>query len=127
MNGVQANELLARFIFSKQHFSRENNRVKHNAFLPTPEGETSVSRIDTLDENAVWTIGQEVASVRQQMLYGRGDIKASRVFSIGLNVVPTETPPHHANIVKWPAEKSEQKLRAMELAGAAKLVLTTAS
>ena len=117
---VGAQEPLARFIFSKSHFNLRSRRVRHHAFMPTGGGETSVFRIEGLDEDAVWTIGNAVGSQRNQTLYARGDIKAEAVRSAKLDVLPSE-PQRHANIVGWSSEKSQQKLRAMELAGAAKL------
>jgi len=32
------------------------------------------------------------------------------------SIIPDNNPPRHANIINWPAEKSEQKLIAIELA-----------
>lgn len=120
---IGSQENLTRFIFSSSHFSAENNRLKHNAFLPAPNGETSVSRIDELPAEDIWKIGGQISVARKQTLYGRGDIPASKVFAAGLDAVPAEPPPHHAIIVKWPTEKSSQKLKAMELANNATLIL----
>jgi len=53
----------------------------------------------------------------------RGDIVAADVSKVNLHVVPSEPPRHHANIEDWPAEKSAQKLKAIDLADAAKLVM----
>jgi hypothetical protein len=114
---------LARFIYSSSHFSRENNRVKHNAFMPAADGKTSVYRTKKLSETETWTIGEEVADQRKQTLHARGDIVAADVSKVKLRVVPSEPPPHHANIEDWPAEKSAQKLNAIDLAEAARLVI----
>ncbi len=91
-------ENLARFIFSSSHFSRENNRVKHNAFMPAPDG-------------------------KSQPLHARADIAAAELARVNLTVALSEPPPRHCNIEGWPAEKSAQKLIAMDLADAAGLVL----
>jgi hypothetical protein len=32
--GIAPEDPLARFFYSSSHFSRENQRVKHNAFMP---------------------------------------------------------------------------------------------
>lgn len=116
-------EKLARFIFSSSHFSSQNFRVKHNAFLPTSAGEASVSRISDLPEPDIWPIGSVIATQRGQTLYARGDLLAHDVRQVQLDVTPAEPPPRHANIVNWPTDKSAQKLRAMELAEKAKLVM----
>lgn len=121
--GLAPKDPLARFIYSSSHFSRENNRVKHNAFMPAADGKTSVYCTKELSEAETWTIGEEVADRRKQTLHARGDIVAADVSKVKLRVVPSEPPPRHANIEDWPAEKSAQKLKAMDLAEAAGLVM----
>jgi len=120
---IQPKEPLARFIFSSSHFSRENERVKHNAFLPAADGKTSVYRTKELSETEKWAIGDEVAEKRRQILHARGDIVAADVSKAKVRVAPSEPPPRHANIESWPAEKSAQKLIAIDLADAAKLIM----
>ena len=120
--GIQPEDPLARFIYSKSHFSRDNNRVKHNAFMPGPDSKTSVFRTKDLNEAATWAIGEGVAQKREQTLHARGDILAADVSKANLTLVPSEPPPRHANIENWPAEKDAQMLKAIELADTAKLV-----
>ena len=121
--GIPPAEPLSRFIFSSSHFSRENLRVKHNAFMPATDGRTSVFRTIEMEQTTIWSIGEKIAAERTQTLHARGDILASDIFKAKLAVVPSEPPPRHANIQDWPAEKSAQKLKAIELADAAKLIL----
>src|SRR6266568_4343809 len=123
MDEVGPTELLARFIFQKNHFSRQNNRVKYNAFLPNPDGETSVFRTDGFADHEIWQTGEQVGFQRTQTLYGRGDIRTDKVVEAGLNVQPTEPPKHHANIIDWPVDKSERMSKAQQLAAHARLVL----
>jgi len=127
MDEVGPTEPLARFIFQKNHFSRQNNRVKYNAFLPNPDGETSVFRTDELSEQALWQTGEQVGFQRTQTLYGRGDIRTDKVVEAGLSVQPKEPPKHHANIVDWPVDKSERMSKAQQLAANARLLLKHAT
>ncbi len=120
---VADRELLARFIFFESYFDTKKQRIKHNAFMPDQDLETSVSRIDALDEQQVWMIGVDVASESGRRLCARGDLSTEIVRKHRLNVVSQEPPPRHANIVGWPTEKSEQKLLAKELAASASLVV----
>jgi hypothetical protein len=120
---IEAEDPLARFIYSSSHISRENKRIKHNAFMPAADGKTSIFRTKGLEEGDTWAIGEEVAAKRSQTLHARGDIVAADVFKAKLRIVPSEPPPRHANIEDWPAEKSAQKLIAIDLAETAKLVL----
>jgi hypothetical protein len=84
-------------------------------------GETSVFRISELLNTEIWDIGiKEVVKEEQgKSLIGRADVLTSIVTGNGLEVIPQEPPPRHANIVGWPDEKSEQKQIAMELAAEA--------
>src|SRR5258706_8946608 len=53
-NEPSPDESLARFIFSKKHFSRDHNYVKHGAFEPDKKLEASVSRTIGLSEDQIW-------------------------------------------------------------------------
>lgn len=121
---VRPEENLTRYILHKKHFSIERKKAKYAAFLPAPNGETSVFRVSGLDDNAIWEIGDKEVAIRRGIpVLGRSDILASRVFSRTLKILPDDNPPRHANITGWPEEKSEQKLIAMELAEDAQLYL----
>jgi hypothetical protein len=125
---VADSELIARYILSKRHFSVDNRIVKYGAYLPAPNGETSVYRITSLSEKEIWDIGSDyVAKPRNQNLYARGDTKAATIRKTGLAVVPEATPhPRHSNIVSWPSKKHEQKLLAVEIANEATLAVPPA-
>ena len=122
LNSILPEELLARYIFDKSYYRSSDSTVRPNAFMPAPDNKTSVFQINSLKENKVWNIGQEVASQRKKTLLGRADILAKQVFDKKLGIESAKPPPHHANII-WPLEKSEQKMIAMELAALAKLHL----
>jgi hypothetical protein len=56
-----------------------------------------------------------------ETIHARGDIVAADVSKSNLTLVPSEPPPRHATIENWPAEKSAQKVKAIDLADAAGL------
>lgn len=119
---VSPEEVLARYIFSRDCFSPANDRVKYSAFLPAPDLKTSVFRVSGLTPDEIWHIGDsKVAPMREKPLLARADISAKVVLSNGLDIEPDNDPRRHANIYKWPSEKSEQKLIAIELANKADL------
>ena len=118
---------LARFIFSEHHFAATTGRVKHQAFLPRPDGSTSVFAIRSLPESDIWELGQVfVATPGKRTLRARADAAVRDVLAASLEVVLDNTPPRHASIAGWPAEKSAQKVRAEELAARATLKLAPA-
>jgi hypothetical protein len=127
---VADDEPLTRFLLFSEWFGTNPPRVKHQAYMPHPYEELSITRIQNLTEETIWNAGQAVAAKQKRTLYGRGDVNNSAVIGVGLSTVPDEPPVGHANIVGWPpltgvkkADKDEQKIRALQIAAKAHLVL----
>lgn len=123
---VSTRETLTRYLLSKKLFSRDNNRVKRQAFMPPAELKLSVFRTDKLSEFQIWRIGEKRVARKTKPprnLHGRADIKALKVVETGLRIIPDNVPPRHANIIDWPDEKSEIIEIALELAANASLEL----
>jgi len=86
-------EPLARFILQKGYFRPSDTSVKHNAFMPNKNGETSVYRIQRLADEEVYQIGREhVASILGRPLLGRADVLTSDVLELSLRVEPEPSP-----------------------------------
>lgn len=130
-NAVGPYEHLARFLTQTNHFSPQSNSVKPRVFEPPDDLRLSVFRVDGLDRQEVWAIGQTNVISRmpppRKTLYGMADILAFLFEGRNLHVDPDNNPPRHANITGWPEAKSERKLIAQELAVEATLVLRSAS
>ncbi len=123
---VSSRETLTRYLLSKKLFSRVNNRVKRQAFMPPADLKLSVFRTDKLSELQIWKIGEKRVARKAKPpknIHGRADIKAKKVVKTGLRIAPDNVPPRHANIVDWPDEKSERLEIALELAANASLEL----
>ena len=102
--------------------------MKPNAFMPnvnsvTGKPETSVYQVSGASEDEIWAIGKGVVALSGRTLYGCAMLKVEDIKRAGLSLLADNNPPRHANIVGWPDVKSEQKLFAERLAGAAKLIL----
>lgn len=120
LSPVEQHETLARYIYTKNHYRSSDQTVKYGAFVPPKNNrQLSVFRISSLSENEIWIIGENLRSLS---LLGRADVQASYVFQIELSIDPDNTPQHHANIIGWPSQDSEIKLKAIELADNAQLV-----
>ncbi|MCG6551798.1 MAG: hypothetical protein L7F77_05680 [Candidatus Magnetominusculus sp. LBB02] len=91
--------------------------------MPPQNRLLSVFRIFDLDNNDIWALGDKVGVLRKLPLLARADIIAVQVNDVGLEIDANDDPPRHANIVGWPKEKSEIKLKAIELAERAQLYL----
>jgi len=124
MLDVTAKDILARFILERRgKYTLSTGEVKFRAFMPNPRGELSVFVITNWSEDRVWQVGQEyVAGPQEKTLMARGDVVVSVVLENDLKVDRDDNPPGHANVLNWP-EKSKQKLVAIKLAKAAKLVI----
>ena len=122
---VSTDELLARYITSSKWFRKQDQTVKQDAFIP-PENplELSVTRHLTLTEDNFWEIGMGIVRDTPRTLHGRADIETGNVVAQKLSVSPQPVSdnPNHASIVGWPIEKNERKMRALELAKAARFV-----
>ncbi len=123
MGLINPSDDLTKYIFNKSQFSSSNKRVKYSVFIPPSNRRLSVFRIVGLSENQVWEIGNAIGTERELTLLARADIRVSSVTKTGLEIDADDIPPRHANIVGWPAEDSEIKLRAIELAEKAQLHL----
>jgi hypothetical protein len=124
----EADEELTRYIFSRSHFAATKNRVKPDAFLPSPAPvETSVFRMIGLNRNTIQEHGQKIGRERDQTLRAWADVRAAVVFDLQLDVRSDHAPPRHAAIVGWPLEKDEQISLAQQLAAAAHLHLPTST
>jgi len=121
---IDISEIITRFIVEGSKYARTKNSVRYSAFIPAPNGETSVFRVSTITLDETWEIGEMVADQRGKTLYGKADVGVAVIENTGLRVEPDTRPhPLHANIIDWPTEKSEQKLMAMKIADEAALYL----
>jgi hypothetical protein len=119
---VTSDELLARFILFSRHFRRSDNTIRPEAFIPHPLVELSVTRHRDATDEDVWTEGRRVAAVRKVTLYGRADVVTKTFTELDLIVqaAPITENPNHANVTGWPHEKSAQKMKAIDVANAAR-------
>jgi len=127
---VEPDELLARYIFSDRHFSREKRRVKAGAFIPAPDGAISVTRHREATQQEVWQVGRAIARLRNSTLYARADVLSATCenWQLRSEAAPIHGNPNHANVVGWPMQdKARRKLIAEEIALAANFVPTPES
>ena len=118
--------MLSRYLLSRSLFSPQKKRVKSSAFLPPPDLKLSVFRVNGLTKKEIWELGEREVVQKQstsKTLYGRADVKASKVWDVNLRIDPNDIPPRHADLIGWPEEKSARKLIALELAEQAALEL----
>ena len=123
---VDSAELVARFLMSSSWFARTRGRVKHQAFLPAPDNDTSVFRTNHERVPTLWAIGS--GELENRNFYGVGVVEALVIRDNRLDLVATEPPAFHANIRGWPIhpdpdlQKSRRKMIAESIAEEAQLI-----
>ena len=126
-NCIEDSEKIGRFIFSSDHFSRTNKTVKYAAFMPARDNMASVYRINDYTEEEISDLDKKFVSGKRtdgRMSKGRADLLAGQIRQTGLDVKAEPTPhKDHANIEGYSNDKSANKLKAIELARHATLVL----
>lgn len=120
---VAAEELLARYVLFSKHIRSSDQTVKPDAFVPHPHRDLSVTRHLQATDSELWNVGAQIANSRRCTLYGRADLQAQAciVQNLRVQAAPLPDNPNHADITNWPAEKSQQKMIAIEIAAAATL------
>lgn len=121
---VAPDELLARFVLFSRHFRSSDNSVKPEAFMPHPLTELSMTRHLQAAAAELWREGERVARLREARLYGRADVGVAAFTDQGLTIAaaPIAENPNHANARNWPAEKPDQKMKALLIAERSKYV-----
>ena len=122
---VSPSEPTARFITQKAYYRSGDKTVKHNAYMPNKNGETSIYRTTGITGPEIYEIGQKyVGKIIGRSIKGHAEILVSEIIKHRLAVKADPSPhPRHANIIDWPDEKTEQRIIAMELADNALLHL----
>jgi hypothetical protein len=121
---VAPDEQLSRYILQHNHIRKSDNTIKQDAFIPHPHEDLSVTRHLDLDQEAIWSIGEEVARQTGKNLYGRAENLAATYLDQKLIVSPAPLTgnPNHANVSGWPADKPMQKIIAIEIAAKSRYV-----
>ena len=127
-NLVDDSEKIGRFVFSQDHFNSNTKQVKYAAFIPALDKKASVYRIDGYTEEQIHFIDKEFVSGKRtdgKQSKARADLIAKQIRQSRLEIVSDPFPHiHHANIEGYSCDKSENKLKAIELAKNAVLVIT---
>lgn len=108
---VEDKELLSRHIYFPLHINKKSGLPKWQAFKPTKDGETSVTRQDYTSAEEVFRLGRNRAKRNTFLVFqGKADIVAKDVRTKALDIepAPNNDDHNHADIIRWPAEKEEQ-------------------
>ncbi len=111
-----------RFIFDRGKYAPKDQRVKYQAFMPAPNGKTSVYRTSQLGDAEIWGLSERYVEPKiGRKTKARGELKVVDVRVAELQVLSTAEPPRHANIVNWPDTEDAQLSIAQVLAERSRL------
>ena len=118
---IENDEPLARYIFSKEHYSTQKKRIKRQAFMPPPKNQDklSVIRQKNCSKDCLLKIGKKLEKQRNQSLKALCSIITQDVRTLDLDVVSdTSNNQHrrHANIIKFPYSEAKTRQIADKLA-----------
>jgi hypothetical protein len=128
---IRDGEPLARYVLSDSWLYKDHRAgtLRPNAWMPHPKVELSVFRTEGWTETQVVEQGHQVAKEREAKhrkkilsecreypegkktfrYHGRGEIIAKDVRLSGLDLLPKEPPPRHADMVNWPPLTGNKK------------------
>lgn len=107
---VEDDEDLARYLTSSSQFNAV--MVKPAALLPK-DGKPSVFRPGSEPREVLWQIARDHA-LGDRTLHGAAIFKARHVRAVSLDVLSSEPPPRHANLVGWASSASDPDLAKAE-------------
>lgn len=120
-------DVLSRFLFQTNHFSRAENRAFPDAFMPPPDLQLSTFFTTGMPPIEIWQIGRHaLASHPRPRLYGHADIDVGSIHSQKLKAFRDDDPDRHVNVMGWPSYSDGKDLIksiAQELARGSRLVL----
>lgn len=114
-------ESLARFCTSSSWVAKTTGRIKHQAFLPAPDDDTSVYRVSGMSPVEISSHAEKhfVDPENQpHKHHGAAIVEARNVRAAGIDTLAHEGPPRHANLRGWPrhADPELQKSKRKEVA-----------
>src|SRR5438034_2404952 len=124
---VHPAEATTRFILARDQFNRTKNIVNVAAFLPPKDRRLSIYRTPCCGEEKIWWLGDwYVARKRadRRAVLARADLQALEFARQRLEIRPDRNPhPRHANVTGWPEDKPALKMKAVDHANRARLLL----
>jgi hypothetical protein len=96
---LQLEEPLSRYITDRDYMKETAQAWR--AFRPTPtDSEVSIGRIEELDEDGIWALGDGLAGSADRTVFGRRDmnltvVRAARIPAAQLDAESTPEPPRH--------------------------------
>lgn len=121
-NGAQ----ITRFIHSRRDINPSVGLVKPDAFLPPPDGRTSIAETTGLAQNAIWAMARHTLRPQpgRDRVIARADLEVAAAIRAGLRCMRDDSGfLGHGELQNWPEAKARQKEVALALSAASSLVL----
>ena len=102
---LAGNDLVARFIYSRNLMRPSDRRPKPQAFNPSPHNELSVVHSTGLADKEIWSIGVQTLGTEpgRSRIYGRADVPVHALMEKDLRVIRDNDPfDRHTSVTGWP-------------------------
>lgn len=114
---VTRDEKISRFVVSNRQIKngKEGQYIHHAVLCPDEKKNftTSVFRISELSDDKIWILGDDYID---DPVLARLDVYTAQIFDHKLDFDPDDIPPRHANIIKWPTDRSQYRSIAQQIA-----------
>jgi hypothetical protein len=117
---LAVDELVARFIYSRNHMSPLHGRPKPEAFQPPSDKPLSVVHSTGLSDHDIWEIGRLHALGNQpgrDKIRGRADVPIKALIEKKLCAIRDDNPfKRHTSVVGWPVSADADERKRQRLA-----------
>ena len=117
---------ITRFTHSRRDINPSIGLVKPDAFLPPPDGRTSIAETTGLAQNAIWAMARHTLRPQpgRDRVIARADREVAAAIHAGLRCLRDDSGfLGHGELQNWPEAKARQKKVALALCAASSLVL----
>lgn len=110
--------MVARFIYSLRHISKQQRRPKPVVFYPPPDSQLSVAHSTGLQDHEVWEISALTLGTQpgRDKIQGRADLPVRAFVEKKLRAIRDDEPfERHTSVIGWPEpgdldERKQQRL-----------------
>jgi hypothetical protein len=102
---LQNHDVVARLLYTKNHFSSQKSRPKPAAFDPWPYNELSTVHVTGLADVAVWEVAVNTLTDQsgRSRIYARADVPVNELTKLKLRAVRDDDPfTRHTLVLGWP-------------------------
>jgi hypothetical protein len=115
-----ATDVVARLLYSRNHYSSQRNKLKPAAFDPSPYNELSTVHVTGLSDVEIWDVAVNALGDQRgrNTIYARADVPVEQLHAQDLRAVRDDDPfIRHTLVLGWPEleDPAQRKERWVEI------------